>query len=65
MLRRIKTGSTFGGVCMGLAKWSDMDVTIWRLIFVLGTLFTVIPFPVTYLAMWILVPKEEKPEQNG
>lgn len=26
------------GVCAGLANWSDIDVTVWRLIFVITTL---------------------------
>lgn len=50
--------SALGGVCSGLSDYTNVDVTIWRLLFVLGTLFTVFPFILTYLILWILIPLE-------
>ncbi len=47
-----------GGVCGGLAlrlKWSPAAV---RAIFVVGTLFPLIPGPLVYLLLWILIPLE-------
>lgn len=58
LLRRVEKGSIFGGVCTGLAKYSGIDLTIWRLIFLFGALFSVvIPFTLIYIVMWIVVPK--------
>ncbi|MCE2828665.1 MAG: PspC domain-containing protein [Sphingomonadales bacterium] len=34
-----RTNKKIWGVCSGLAKWTGMDVTVIRVIFVLATLF--------------------------
>ena len=57
-LFRSKTKS-IAGVCTGLANHFDMDPTVVKLIFILGTLCTVFPFVVTYLVMWVMVPMEQ------
>jgi phage shock protein PspC (stress-responsive transcriptional regulator) len=46
------------GVCTGLADYFDMDVTIVRLIFVCGVLFTYAGFGLLYLILWAVVPVE-------
>lgn len=53
-----KSDSVLGGVCSGLSDYTTVDVTLWRLLFVLGTIFTVFPFILTYIILWILVPLE-------
>jgi phage shock protein C len=50
--------SSVGGVCAGLSEYYDIDVTIFRLVFVIGTIFTVFPFILTYLIMWIVIPEK-------
>ena len=57
LFRRISSGSVFAGICTGLAEYTDVDVTFWRLLFVLGTIFSVFPFVLSYFIMWIVVPK--------
>lgn len=59
LLRRIRTGKVFAGICGGLGKYFGIDPIIWRLIFLFGTLFTIFPFIFAYLIMWIVVPKED------
>jgi phage shock protein C len=50
---------TIGGVCAGIASHFNMDPVIVKLVFILGTLFTVFPFVITYVIMWVAVPIEE------
>ena len=56
--RRNMENSVCGGVCNGIADYTDVDVTFWRLLFLFGTIFTVFPFILTYLIMWIVVPQK-------
>lgn len=56
-LLRSKDGM-IGGVCSGIAKHLYIDPTIVRLIFLLGTFFTIFPFILTYIILWIIVPVE-------
>jgi phage shock protein C len=46
-----------GGVCQGISEFTDIDVTIIRLIFV-GLIFTPFPSIITYLICWIVIPKK-------
>jgi phage shock protein PspC (stress-responsive transcriptional regulator) len=59
LLRRSKTGKVFAGICSGLGKFFGCDPIIWRLIFLFGTLFTILPFICAYIIMWIVLPYEE------
>ena len=59
MLRRtLKPNRWLGGVCGGIGKFFGCDPLIWRLIFIFGTMFTIFPFIISYLVLWIIVPKE-------
>jgi phage shock protein PspC (stress-responsive transcriptional regulator) len=46
------------GVCAGIGSYTNMDPVLWRIIFVLGTLFTGFPFILFYIICWIVVPEE-------
>lgn len=59
-LTRSRNPKTIGGVCAGIAKFFGMDPTIWRLIFLFGTLFGCGSFILIYIIMWCVVPKEQK-----
>jgi phage shock protein C len=59
MLKRCMSNKWIGGVCGGLGKFFGMDPTIWRLIFLFGTLFGLGSFLFIYIIMWIVVPKYE------
>jgi len=45
------------GVCSGLSEYFNIDVTLIRLIFVFGFIFTCMGFGLIYLLLWIFVPE--------
>ena len=47
-----------GGVCSGIAEYAGLDVTLVRLIVVLGTIFGFGSFLLIYLIGWVLIPSE-------
>ena len=56
-LYRTQTDKMVGGVCSGLARYLNTDVTVIRLIFVLMALFGFHGILV-YLVLWLLMPAE-------
>ena len=57
-LMRSRTNKWIGGICGGLGIFFGMDATIWRLIFLLGTLFGLGSFILIYIVMWCVIPRE-------
>jgi phage shock protein C len=57
-LRRSRSDRWLGGVCGGLAKASNVESWIWRLVFAVAALCGVGLGVVIYLLMWIFVPEE-------
>ena len=57
-LRRSRTDRWLGGVCGGLAKVSNVEAWIWRLVFTLVALCGFGVGVLVYLLMWIFVPEE-------
>jgi phage shock protein PspC (stress-responsive transcriptional regulator) len=53
-----KNDNYIAGVCSGLADYFNIDVTIVRLIFAFGSIFTCVGFGLTYLILWLVVPEE-------
>ena len=52
-------GRKIAGVCMGLADQFGISVTLIRLAFILGFLFSVgIPFVLVYVVLWLVMPDE-------
>ena len=50
-----------GGVCGGLGKYFDIDVTLVRLIIVAIALVTaILPTAIFYVIAWIILPTEEE-----
>ena len=49
--------SRIGGVCGGLAEYTNSDSTIWRLLFV-ALIFAPFPMILMYLLAWIIIPKK-------
>lgn len=62
-LYRDKECGKIGGVCAGLANHLDIDVTIIRVLFVLGAIFGFAGFWI-YLAFWIIVPAAVTPVEK-
>jgi len=61
LLRRSRTNKWLGGICAGLGKFFGIDPVIWRLIFIIGSLFSfIMPFVFIYAIMWIVIPREEE-----
>jgi phage shock protein C len=64
-LKRSQSSKWIAGVCGGLGKFFGMDPTIWRLIFLMGGLFSgFFPFFFIYVIMWFAVPKEDVEKIN-
>jgi phage shock protein PspC (stress-responsive transcriptional regulator) len=48
------------GVCAGLAERFDVSVTVLRLAFVIGALFSGFgPALILYVVLWVIMPLEE------
>jgi phage shock protein PspC (stress-responsive transcriptional regulator) len=57
---RPRDGRKIAGVCMGLADQFGVSVTLIRLAFVLGFLFSIgIPFVLVYVVLWLVMPDED------
>jgi len=56
-LERAREGRKIAGICMGLARHLDVDVTLIRLLTLVCALFTGIGF-IAYLIAWIVIPEE-------
>lgn len=55
-LSRIKNESSMlGGVCLGIADYFDIDVTLVRILFAVS-FFSPIPIVIAYIIMWIIMP---------
>ena len=58
-LFRSQKHKMIGGVCGGLGKYFDIDVTLVRLIIVAIALVTaILPTAIFYVIAWIIMPKE-------
>ncbi len=49
-------GRSLAGVCIGLAEQFGVSVTILRLAFVLGFVFSMGMFMLVYVILWIIMP---------
>lgn len=56
-LIRPRMGRKIGGVCMGLAEYFDIDVTVIRLAWLITALMTGVGF-IPYVIAWIVIPEE-------
>jgi len=56
-LYRARDGKAIGGVCLGLAHYFDVDVTIIRLLWVLAVFLGGTGL-LAYLIAWIIIPEE-------
>jgi len=56
-LYRIRRNNIIAGVCMGIARYFDVDVTLIRLLWVLAVLFGGAGIP-AYIIAWIIIPEE-------
>lgn len=58
-LRRSKEHRLLGGVCGGLAEWLGWNVTLVRVLYVVGSIISVaFPGTIVYIILWIVMPQE-------
>lgn len=57
-LTKSKDRSLFG-VCGGIAKWLNLDVSLVRILFVLGAIFTGSLIFWAYILLALVLPNEE------
>lgn len=55
---RSRDNKVVAGVCAGVADYFGVDVTLVRLVTVLGAVFGVGTFVVAYVVAWLLLPEE-------
>lgn len=56
-LYRSSTEKQIGGVCGGIAEYTDSDPAVWRLLFV-ALIFAPFPTILFYLLAMIIIPKK-------
>jgi phage shock protein C len=64
-LYRLKEGRKIAGVCAGLAAFAEIDVSLIRVAFILGTFFTGGMLIVLYLALTFIMPIARTDEEIG
>jgi phage shock protein C len=59
-LRRSRSNRMLGGVVAGLAHYFGLDVTLARVLYVLGSIFSAaFPGILVYIVLWIVIPEED------
>jgi phage shock protein C len=56
-LVRARVGRKIAGVALGMAEYFDLDVTLLRLVWLIGSIFTGVGF-IAYIVAWIVIPEE-------
>ena len=57
-LRRSQSNRMIAGVIAGLAEYIGMDVTLARIIFVVGSVVSVaFPGAIVYALLWLIMPE--------
>jgi phage shock protein C len=56
-LVRRRDDRMLGGVCSGVADYAGIDVTVVRLLTVLGAVFGLGSLVLIYLVMWVVLPE--------
>lgn len=63
---RRSEGRMLAGVCSGLADRFDVSVTVVRLAFAIGAIFSGFgPAVILYVILWVIMPLEEPIYTNG
>jgi phage shock protein C len=63
-LSRMRKGRRIAGVCAGVARYFDLDVTLVRIVWILVTIFPPIPGLVAYIVCWIAMPEDPLPSSS-
>jgi len=62
-LSRVRAGRKIAGVCGGIARYFDFDVTLVRILWIVLTLVPPLPGAglVAYVVCWVAMPQEPPP----
>lgn len=60
-LTRVREGKRLAGVCGGVARYFDLDVTLVRILWILVTIFPPLPGIVAYIVCWVAMPQDPPP----
>ena len=58
-LSRPYEGAKIAGVCAGVARYFDLDVTLVRILWLLAAIFPPLPGVIAYFVCWIAMPKDD------
>jgi phage shock protein C len=56
-LIRPRLGRKIAGVCLGFSEYFDVDVTLVRVVWLIGACMTVVGF-IAYPIAWVIMPEE-------
>jgi phage shock protein C len=62
---RVREGKRVAGVCGGVARYFDIDVTFVRILWLLITIFPPLPGIVAYIVCWIAMPQDPPPVSSS
>ena len=58
---RPREGKKIAGVCAGVARYFELDVTLVRIVWIVLVFIPPVPGLIAYLACWIAMPKDPLP----
>ena len=58
---RPREGKKIAGVCAGVARYFELDVTLVRIVWILLVFLPPVPGLIAYVACWIAMPKDPLP----
>ena len=58
---RPREGKKIAGVCAGVARYFELDVTLVRIVWIVLIFVPPVPGLIAYLACWIAMPKDPLP----
>jgi phage shock protein C len=61
-LSRPRDGKKIAGVCAGVARYFDLDVTLVRIVWLILVFVPPVPGLIGYVACWIAMPKDPLPQ---
>lgn len=58
-LERPRSGRMLAGICAAIANYTNIDVTVVRVIYMLLTVFTAFSGLIVYFILMLLIPEEK------
>ena len=56
-MERPRTGRMLAGVCAAIANYTNIDVTVVRIIYILATIFTAFSGAIIYFILMLIIPE--------